>query len=138
MKSPREIAEHMLNNDAFSRWLGIKLVAIDEGFCELSMTAREEMLNGFYILHGGISYSLADSALAFAANAYGQHALSVETSISHHAKVQPDEEIRAVAHPIFKGKKFSSFQVLVSKTSGELIASFKGSVYHAERLWNFE
>jgi acyl-CoA thioesterase len=138
MKSPLEIAEHMLNNDAFSRWLGIKLEAIDEGFCELSMTAREEMLNGFYILHGGISYSLADSALAFAANAYGHHALSVETSISHHAKVQPNEEIRAVANPIFKGKKFSSFQVLVSKTSGELIASFKGSVYHAERLWNFE
>lgn len=138
MKSPRAIAEYMLENDAFSRWLGIKLLAIDEGTCELSMTARPEMLNGFYILHGGISYSLADSALAFAANAFGKHALSVETSISHHAKVLPQEEIRAVASAVFKGKKFSSFQVLISKTSGELIASFKGSVYHADRLWDFE
>jgi acyl-CoA thioesterase len=128
----------MLEHDAFSRWLGITLVAIGEGTCELALTTRAEMLNGFYILHGGISYSLADSALAFAANAFGSHSLSVETSISHHAKVLPNEEIRAVASPIFKGKKFSSFQVLISKASGELIASFKGSVYHSERLWDFE
>ena len=128
----------MLQNDAFSRWLGIELIAIGEGICELALTTRAEMLNGFYILHGGISYSIADSALAFAANSYGKQAVSVETSISHHAKVLPDEEIRAVASLIHKGKKFSSFQVLVSKTSGELIASFKGSVYHADRLWDFE
>ncbi len=128
----------MLQNDAFSRWLGIELIAIGQGICELALTTRAEMLNGFYILHGGISYSIADSALAFAANSFGKQAVSVETSISHHAKVLPDEEIRAVASLIHKGKKFSSFQVLVSKTSGELIASFKGSVYHADRLWDFE
>jgi len=138
LKTPKEIAQHMLQNDAFSRWLGIELIAIGQGICELALTTRAEMLNGFYILHGGISYSIADSALAFAANSFGKQAVSVETSISHHAKVLPDEEIRAVASLIHKGKKFSSFQVLVSKTSGELIASFKGSVYHADRLWDFE
>ena len=57
----------------------------------LRMQVREEMTNGFDILHGGVSYSLADSALAFAANTHGQHALSVETSISHLRAVQPGE-----------------------------------------------
>lgn len=136
MKSPLEIVERMLSQDAFSQWLGVKLVSIEEGYCELSMQSRAEMLNGFHILHGGISYSLADSALAFAANSYGKHALSVETSITHHAKVLVDEEIIASAKVLFRGNKFSSYHVLIKNSSGDLVASFKGTVYNSSRIWD--
>jgi acyl-CoA thioesterase len=65
---PNEIVHKMFDNDAFSKWLGIVVEEISEGKCVLSMTIRKEMTNGFGIAHGGITYSLADSALAFAAN----------------------------------------------------------------------
>lgn len=125
----------MLDNDAFSRWLGIELIEIKAGFCKLKLITRPDMLNGFDILHGGICYSLADSALAFAANSYGHHALSVETSISHHTKVLANEELVAEAKNLFTGDKFSTFQVDVLNTSNELVSSFKGTVYNSSRIW---
>lgn len=137
MASPQEIVDNMLKNDAFSQWLGIELISIGEGTCKLSLTTRAEMLNGFHILHGGISYSLADSALAFAANSYGQHALSLETSISHHEKVGVGEKIFAEAHLIHKGKKISSFRVEIVNQQKELVASFKGTVFNSSRIWEF-
>jgi acyl-CoA thioesterase len=56
----------MLRKDAFSRWLGVELVSLSPGACTLRMRVREEMLNGFGVSHGGIVFSLADSAMAFA------------------------------------------------------------------------
>ena len=73
----------MFDQDAFSQWLGIEIMEVKDGHCKLKMTVRKEMLNGFYISHGGISYSLADTALAFASNTHGKKCMSMETSISH-------------------------------------------------------
>lgn len=129
------IVEKMLSNDAFSQWLGIQLIKIEPGYCELKMVTRAEMLNGFGILHGGIAYSLADSALAFAANGLGRHALSVETSISHHSKVGVNQELYAFAEPIVSGEKISHFQVFIKSVDKEIVASFKGIVYNSTRIW---
>jgi acyl-CoA thioesterase len=93
------------------------------------------MLNGFGILHGGISYSLADSALAFAANAGGKQTVSVETSIAHHVKVREKEVLIAVASAIAIQSKFSHYQVLIKNVGGMIVASFKGTVYHSSKLW---
>jgi acyl-CoA thioesterase len=130
-----EIVDKMLSNDAFSKWLGIELVKVEPGLCELKMVTRSEMLNGFGILHGGISYSLADSALAFAANANGKHTVSVETSIAHHIKVKESEVLIAVASAIAIQNKFSHYQVLIKNAEGMIVASFKGTVYHSSKLW---
>ena len=73
----------MMEKDYFSQWLGIERLEEKEGFCKLKMTLRKEMCNGLEIAHGGIAFSLADSALAFASNSQGRHAMSIETSISH-------------------------------------------------------
>ena len=59
----KEVVDFMMKNDAFSQWLGIHVLDVGEGNAILEFTVREEMLNGFYILHGGITYSVADSAL---------------------------------------------------------------------------
>ena len=71
MNLARKVIDKMISEDSFSQWLGIEVLEITEGFCKLKMTIRDEMTNGFNIAHGGISYSLADSALAFAANSDG-------------------------------------------------------------------
>lgn len=135
MKSPREIVESMLAGDEFSRWLGLELLQIDQGQCELRMSVRKEMLNGFGILHGGITYSMADSALAFAANSYGIQSLTLETSISHHRKVMIDELITARTFEIHKGSNVSSFQVEITNAQDQIVASFKGTVLHTKKHW---
>ena len=81
MELAKKVVDKMMDGDAFSRWLGIEVLEISEGFCKLQMKVRDEMTNGFAIAHGGIAYSLADSCLAFAANSYGIQDVSVETSI---------------------------------------------------------
>ena len=78
-----KVVNQMFENDAFSKWLGIEIIQVSVGSCEIKLTVREEMTNGFDIAHGGITYSLADSALAFASNSHGRKSVSVETSISH-------------------------------------------------------
>ncbi len=63
MSNSQKIVNKMFDKDAFSQWLGIEIIEVKDGYCELKMTVRKEMLNGFQIAHGGIAYSLADSAL---------------------------------------------------------------------------
>ena len=85
-----------MDHDAFSKWLGIEVIAVEAGFATLRMTVREEMTNGFGIAHGGISYSLADSALAFASNGGGNQSVSLETAIHHLKPVQSGDTLEAV------------------------------------------
>ena len=136
MPSPREIVHtQMFENDAFSKWLGIELVDIKEGECVCKMTVRSEMLNGFHIAHGGITYSLADSAFAFATNSIGLHAVSIETSISHTQKVVAGDVLTASTSQIHKTRKFSSYLISVVNQDDILVASFKGTVYYTGKSW---
>ena len=97
MASPNQIVNTMMAKDYFSQWLGVEVLEIKEGACRLQMTVRDDMLNGFGIAHGGITYSLADSALAFASNSLGQKSVSVETSISHTISLKTGDIIIAEA-----------------------------------------
>ena len=130
-----EIVNHMFSKDVFSQWLGIEVVEQGDGFISLRMQVRAEMLNGFNIVHGGIIYSLADSALAFASNSSGKHAVSIESSISHFKKVQTGEIIFARASRIKEGNNISVFHVSVTKVNNELVADFKGTVYRKDIYW---
>ena len=94
MSKASKIIDKMFLNDPFSLWLGIKRIEEKEGAVVLELTVREEMLNGFGIAHGGITYSLADSALAFSANGYGIQSVSIETSISHTKSVKLGDVLR--------------------------------------------
>jgi acyl-CoA thioesterase len=96
MKTPKDIFDLMYNNDPFSKLLGMELLEINEGFCKLQMKVSNDMLNGFGIAHGGITYSLADSALAFASNSRGIQSVSIETSINHLSKVVEGDTLTAI------------------------------------------
>ncbi|HVZ56971.1 MAG TPA: hydroxyphenylacetyl-CoA thioesterase PaaI [Chitinophagaceae bacterium] len=119
----------LLERDQFSRWLGIRLLALDAGSCTLGMTVREEMVNGFGIAHGGICYSLADSALAFASNSRGLAALSIETAISHIRPLRPGDILRATAREKSLTRRLGLYEVTIEKEDGELVALFRGTVY---------
>lgn len=136
MPTPREIVStQMYDNDAFSKWLGIELVDIEEGECICRMTVRPEMLNGFYIAHGGITYSLADSAFAFATNSIGMQAVSIETSISHTQRVVAGDVLTASTSQIHRTRKFASYLISVVNQDNVLVASFKGTVYYTGKSW---
>lgn len=129
------VVNYMLQNDAFSQWLGVEVLEVREGYSKLKMTMREEMTNGFNIAHGGISYSFADSALAFASNARGDHAVSIETSIAHTRPAHTGDALFAEAIEKSHTRRFGIYEVLVTNERGELIALFKGTVYRTGKAW---
>ncbi len=135
MKSPEEIVELMMENDAFSQWMGIEVVAVEKGHCQLHCTVHEHMLNGFQILHGGISYSLSDSALAFASNSYGNKCMSIETSISHLRKVELNDTLIVTCNEISRRKTIGIYSVSIKKTDGTEISRFKGTVHISTEIW---
>src|SRR5262245_38651411 len=91
------VVSRMYDNDPFSIWLGIERLVVEPGRCVLRMTVRNEMLNGFSIAHGGITYSLADSCLAFASNSHGIQAVSIETTIAHTRQVKEGDVLTATS-----------------------------------------
>lgn len=129
------VTRHMFAGDAFSQWLGIAVLSAAPGACELEMRVRPDMLNGFGILHGGVSYSLADSALAFASNSHGRQALSIETSISHVRAPRAGELLRAVAAELSLSARIGIYQVRVADEQDRTVALFKGTVFRTERDW---
>lgn len=131
-----KVVDQMMEKDLFSRWLGIERLEEREGFCKLKMTVRPEMCNGFEIAHGGITYSLADSALAFASNSHGRQAVSIETSISHLKPLKAGDVIIATAIEKSCSNRIGIYEVSVEKADGELVALFKGTVFRKESNWN--
>ena len=135
MKKPKEIVDTMMLADAFSNWLGIEVISIDKGICSLSCLVKPEMLNGFHIAHGGITYSLADSCLAFASNSHGFQCVSIETSISHIKKVFAEDNLTATSREISRNKKTGIYEVSIHNQKDELVAIFKGTVFVSENQW---
>jgi acyl-CoA thioesterase len=131
----RRIVNQMYERDFFSQWLGMERVEDNAGNRTLRMTIRREMLNGFGIAHGGITYSLADSALAFASNAQGRHAVSIETSISHLEPLHEGDVITATAEEEKLGHKIAVYRVVVKNQNDQMVALFKGTVYRTSREW---
>ncbi|MBK6363871.1 MAG: hotdog fold thioesterase [Saprospiraceae bacterium] len=129
------VSEMMLGKDAFSLWMGVELLEVKPGFCKIKCIVREDMLNGFYIAHGGITYSLADSALAFASNAHNNKAVSVETNISHVKKVVAGDILTAECTEKNLSTRFGIYEVEVSNQKDEKVALFKGTVFRTGEKW---
>lgn len=131
------LVARMMEQDAFSQWLGIEVLKTGPGICSLRMTVRPEMNNGFRITHGGISYCVADSALAFASNSHGIHAVSIETSISHVKPVRSGDVLMASATEMSRTTRIAVYQVDVSNQEGSVVALFKGTVFRTGKAWEF-
>ena len=132
---PEKIVAAMMAEDTFSQWLGIEILEVKEGYCKIKMKVREEMLNGHRVMHGGISFSLADSAFAFASNSHGQKAVSIETSINHVKPVFEGDELIAIAEKENISKSLGQYLVRVSRGE-ELVGLFKGLVFRKQEQWS--
>jgi len=130
-----KIVDKMMDNDAFSEWLGVKVITIEPGFAKISINVEKVHTNGFEIAHGGIAYSLADSALAFASNSRGRIAVSVSTHINHLERINIGDKLQAVSEEIHLGEKTATYRVVISNQDEVQVASFEGTVYRTSKIW---
>ena len=129
-----KIPYKMLSQDAFSQWLGIEILESEIGRCRVGMTIRKEMLNSMNYAHGGISYSLADTAFGFTANTHGNYAVSIETSINHIEALEEGDYL--IAESVIENVKNKlGFNIVEVKRGNELVALFKGVVYRTQKNW---
>lgn len=129
-----KIPYKMLSDDAYSQWLGIEILECEIGRCKVAMTVRKEMLNSMKKAHGGITFSLADTAFGFAANTHGKFAVSIETSINHIEAVNEGDYLTAES-VIEKVNNKLGFNIIEVKRGDELVALFKGVVYRTQKDW---
>lgn len=134
--SPQEIIDKMMASDKMSQWLGIEILNYNPGAVKISMNVRDEMVNGFHVTHGGITYSLADSALAFSANSHGIRAMSIETSISHLKPVHVNDVLTVTTKELTLTRKTGVYVMDIVNQKNELVAHFKGTVYRSDKVWD--
>ena len=131
--TPQQVVTQMLKDDLFSQWLGIEVIEITEGYSKIKMTVRTEMMNGLGIVHGGIEFSLADSAFAFACNNRNVLSVALDTSINFLKPVQVGDILIAEANELHNGKSTGLYQVSISNQQQHLVALFKGTCFKTHR-----
>ncbi|MEN9548605.1 MAG: hydroxyphenylacetyl-CoA thioesterase PaaI [Bacteroidota bacterium] len=129
----QQVVNHMMENDLFSQWLGINVLAVKEGYSKIKMTVRPEMVNGFGIVHGGIAFSLADSAFAFACNNRNQLSVALDTSINFIKPVQVGDVLEAEAVEMHNGKSTGLYTITITNQTGQVVAIFKGLCYRTDK-----
>jgi acyl-CoA thioesterase len=127
-----KVVDKMMADDAFSQWLGIEVLDIKPGYAKLEMTVRNEMVNGFNVSHGGIAFSVADSALAFASNSYGRVAVAMENNISFMKKVISGDTLFAETEELSIGRRIGVYNISITNQDEEQVALFRGTVFRTQ------
>ncbi len=123
----RRSAEAMWTGDAASKWVGMVLEEVGPGYARMSCAVRPEHLNGHQICHGGVIFSLADSAFAFACNSHNLVSVAQHNSISYLSPGQPGETLVAEAREVSKQGKNGITDVVVTGGDGRQVALFRGA-----------
>ena len=133
--TPEQIVSKMLENDPYSKWLGVKILSINKGNVAIEMVVNSDMLNGFNVAHGGITYALSDSCLAFSANTHGRKGVSIETSISHIAPVFKGDTLHTTVTEVSHNNVIGIYHVDVVNQHEVIVSNFKGTVYFKKNTW---
>jgi acyl-CoA thioesterase len=133
MNPHQQVVDHMMQHDQFSQWLGIEVLEIKEGDSRIRMTIREEMINGFGVTHGGIAFSLADSAFAFACNNRNNLSMALDTSINFTKATKPGDTLTAEAKELHNGRTTGLYLITVLNQNNEQVAHFKGTCFRTGR-----
>jgi acyl-CoA thioesterase len=128
-KIAQSVVDHMMDHDAFSQWMGITVLAIKEGYSRIKMTIRQEMVNGFGIVHGGIPFSLADSAFAFACNNRNNLSVALDVTITFTKAVNVGDEITAEAKEVHNGRSTGVYLISIMNQKNEQVGLFKGTCF---------
>ncbi len=129
MADTTKVLSTMLDKDNFSRWMGIVVDEYKEGYCKLHYTITDDMLNGFGIVHGGIIFSGADSAFAFACNSHGILSVALDAHITFIRAANTGDIMNVVAKEIHTGNKTSFYDVTTTNNKEEIVSVFKGTAY---------
>jgi len=132
-KLANEVVAHMMQQDQFSQWLGIEVKEIKEGYSKIQMTVRSEMINGFGIVHGGIAFSLADSAFAFACNNRNVLSVALDTAINFLKPVHVGDVLIAEAKEVHNGKSTGLYHISITNQSNHVVAVFKGTCFRTNK-----
>ena len=124
-----DVVNHMTDHDAFSQWMGIEVLEIKEGYSKIQMTIRQEMVNGFAIVHGGIPFSLADSAFAFACNNRNNLSVALDVTITFTKAVHIGDVLTAEAKEVHNGRSTGVYLITVTNQKNEQVALFKGTCF---------
>lgn len=127
--TPLATAQYLLNQDAFSQWMGIKILEIREKYCFLEMPIKAEMINGLKTVHGGITFAFADSALAFSSNNSGEAAVALNCVINFTTAVRLGDTLFAESKLLTETRKTGIYDILITNQNKDLVASFRGTVY---------
>ena len=133
LERARTVVAELLEKDAFSNWLGVEVVQVKPGMATVRMTVRKEMLNGHGLCHGGVTFALADTALAFAANAHGRLATSIECSITYPAPVHQGDVLTAPVEEQALRSRLGIYSVTIENAAHRKVGLFHGIVYRADK-----
>lgn len=125
----KTVVDKMMRDDAFSQWLGITVMEVKEGYAKIRMTLREEMLNGFGIIHGGVAFSMADSAFAFACNNRNNLSVALDTNITFTKATKPGDVLTAEAKELHNGRSTGLYLITITNQQDEQVALFKGTCF---------
>jgi acyl-CoA thioesterase len=128
-KLAQEVVDHMMDHDFFSQWMGIEVLDIREGYSKIKMVIRKEMVNGFGIVHGGIPFSMADSAFAFACNNRNNLSVALDVTISFTKAMHIGDTLTAEAKEIHNGRSTGVYLITITNQKDELVALFKGTCF---------
>jgi acyl-CoA thioesterase len=131
--SPAEVTARMMANDTFSQWLGLQIDESGPGYCRLHYRINNQMLNGHGIVHGGVIFSAADSAFAFACNSHGILTVALDVSISFTRPAREGDLLVVEARELHLGNKTGLYEIRTTNEAGELIALFKGTAYRTSK-----
>src|SRR6185312_1613349 len=128
-----KVIAQVMKDDLFSQWLGIQIIEIKEGYSKIKMSVRKEMINGLGIVHGGIAFSLSDTAFAFACNSRNNLSVALDTSINFLKPVHPGDELTAEAKEIHNGKSTGLYQITITNQRNHTVAIFKGTCFRTNK-----
>ena len=132
-ESANVVIAQVMKADLFSQWLGIQIIEIKEGYSKIKMVVRNEMINGLGIVHGGIAFSLGDTAFAFACNSRNNLSVALDTSINFLKPVHPGDELTAEAKEIHNGKSTGLYQITITNQRNHIVALFKGTCFRTNK-----
>lgn len=128
-KSPESVVTHLMHQDSFTQWMRIEVIDIKEGYSKIKMMIRQEMMNGFNVAHGGVIFSFADSALAFACNNRNNLSLALECNISFLKQVNVGDDLIAETTEVHNGKSTGVYSINITNQKNQQVALFKGTCF---------
>ena len=122
----KRATQALFERDAASRMLGIRIVEVKPGHARVAMRVRPDMVNGHKVCHGGLIFSLADSAFAFSCNSYNESTVAAAASIDFLAPAFEGDELSAIASELWRTPRSGLYEITVLNQRGERIALFRG------------